>query len=227
MHDALSARSRAADGACVSAVSRRSNHENQSRNRRKVIATLQGTVTARGENFIIVETGGIGLRVYVPTALMARWGKQGRQAQLFTYLHLRENEMSLYGFETEEELSFFEVLLGVSGIGPKLALGVLSVATADSLRLAIAKGDIEYLVQMPGIGKKTAQRIVLDLKGKLEMEDLIPAAPLTPVDQEVIVALTSLGYTLSEAREVVASLPEEEMSLEERLMLAVRYFGGE
>ncbi len=135
--------------------------------------------------------------------------------------------MSLYGFETEEELGFFEVLLGVSGIGPKVALGILSAASVDSLRSAVARGDTQYLVQMPGIGKKTAQRIVLDLKGKLEVEELVPAAPLSPADTDVIAALTSLGYSLAEAREVVASLPEEEMPLEERLMLALRYFGSE
>lgn len=192
-----------------------------------MIATLQGIVTGRGENFIIVETGGIGFKVHVPIPLLARWGKLGREVQLFTYLHLRENEVSLYGFETDEALSFFQLLLGVSGIGPRLALGVLSATTVDSLHLAIAKGDIPYLTQVPGIGKKTAQRIILDLKGKLELEELVPVSPLTPVDEDVIAALTSLGYNVSEAREVVASLPEEEMSLEERLMLALRYLGGE
>jgi len=192
-----------------------------------VIATLQGIVTARGENFIVVETGGIGFKVHVPIPLLARWGKPGREVQLFTHFHLRENEMSLYGFETEDELNFFELLLGVSGIGPKVALGILSTASVDSLRLAIAKGDIEYLTQMPGLGKKTAQRIILDVKGKLEVEELIPVPPLSPLDAEIIAVLTALGYSLSEAREAVASLPEEEMPLEERLMLAVRYFGGE
>jgi len=192
-----------------------------------VIATLQGIVTARGENSIVIETGGIGFKVHVPTPLLVRWGRLGREVQLFTHLHLRENEVSLYGFETEEAHSFFELLLGVSGIGPKVALGILSTASVDSLRLAIARGDVEYLVQMPGLGKKTAQRILLDLKGKLEIEELVPAPPLSPVDADVVAALTSLGYRLSEAREAVASLPEEEMPLQERLVLAVRYFGGE
>jgi Holliday junction DNA helicase RuvA len=192
-----------------------------------VIATLQGTVTARGDNFVVVETGGIGFKVHVPIPLLARWGKPGREVQLFTHFHPRENEMSLYGFETDEELSFFELLLGVSGIGPKVALGILSTASVDSLRLAIGKGDVEYLTQMPGLGKKTAQRILLDLKGKLELEELVPVPPLTAQDQEVIAALASLGYSLSEAKEAVASLPEEEMPLQERLMQALRYFGGE
>jgi len=191
-----------------------------------VIATLQGTVTAKGESFLIVETGGIGFRVHVPTSLSARWGTLGRQVELFTYLHLRENLVSLYGFETQEALGFFELLLGVSGIGPKVALAILSAGRVDALRTAIASGDTDYLIRMPGIGKKTAQRIILDLRGKLEEEELVPALPLSPVDEDVIAALTSMGYSHSEAREALASLPEEEIPLEERLVQAIRYFGG-
>lgn len=191
-----------------------------------MIATLQGTVTAKGESFLIVETGGIGFRVHVPTSLSARWGTLGRQVDLFTYLHLRENLVSLYGFETQEALGFFELLLGVSGIGPKVALAILSAGRVDALRTAIASGDTDYLILMPGIGKKTAQRIILDLRGKIEEEELVPALPLSPVDEDVIAALTSMGYSHSEAREALASLPEEEIPLEERLVQAIRYFGG-
>jgi len=191
-----------------------------------VIATLQGTVTAKGESFMIVETGGIGFKVHVPTPLSAQWGTPSRRVQLFTHLHLRENEVSLYGFETEAELTFFELLLGVSGIGPKVAIGILSASSVDALRTAIARGDTDYLTLMPGIGKKTAQRIILDLRGKIEEEELVPALPLSPVDEDVIAALTSMGYSHSEAREALASLPEEEVPLEERLVQAIRYFGG-
>jgi len=191
-----------------------------------VIATLQGTVTAKGESFMIVETGGIGFKVHVPTPLSAQWGTPSRRVQLFTHLHLRENEVSLYGFETEAELTFFELLLGVSGIGPKVAIGILSASSVDALRTAIASGDTDYLTLMPGIGKKTAQRIILDLRGKIEEEELVPALPLSPVDEDVIAALTSMGYSHSEAREALASLPEEEVPLEERLVQAIRYFGG-
>lgn len=192
-----------------------------------MISTLQGIVTARGENFIVLETGGVGFKVHVPTPLLARWGRVGREVQLHTHLHVRDNELSVFGFDTEDALSFFELLLGVSGIGPKVALGILSAATPDALRPAIAKGDVDYLVQIPGVGKRTAQRIILDLKGKLDLEKVVGEAPATPEDEELISALTSLGYSISEARKALASLPEEEMPLEERLMLALRYFGGE
>lgn len=184
-------------------------------------------MAARGANYIVVEIGGIGFKVHVPTTFLARYGRPGREVQLFTYLHVRENEMSLYGLESEEALAFFQLLLGVSGIGPKVALAMLSTAEVDLIRQAIARGDVEYLTRIPGIGKKVAQRIILDLKGKLEAEDLAPAAPLSPVDRDVIAALTSLGYSLSEAREAIASLPEEDMPLEERLLRALSYFGQE
>jgi Holliday junction DNA helicase RuvA len=191
-----------------------------------MISTLQGTVTDKGENFLVVETGGLGFKIHLPAPLVARWGALGRQVQLFTHLHLRENEVSLYGFETKSELTFFQALLGVSGIGPKVALGALSGANVDALRSAIAAGDSDYLTQLPGIGKKTAQRIILDLRGKLEAEELVPAPALSSVDEDVLAALLSMGYSESETRAAVASLPQQEMPLEERLLLALRYFGS-
>jgi Holliday junction DNA helicase RuvA len=191
-----------------------------------MISTLQGTVADKGENFLLVETRGLGFKVHVPSPLAARWGSIGRHVQLFTHLHLRENEVSLYGFETKSELSFFEALLGVSGIGPKVALGALSGANVDGLRAAITAGDSNYLSQLPGIGKKTAQRIILDLRGKLEEKELVPAPALSPVDEDVLAALLSMGYNDTEAKAAVASLPEGEMAVEERLLLALRHLGG-
>jgi Holliday junction DNA helicase RuvA len=191
-----------------------------------MISTLQGTVADKGENFLLVETGGLGFKVHVPSPLAIRWGTTGRHVQLFTHLHLRESDVSLYGFETKSELSFFEALLGVSGIGPKVALGTLSAGNVDALRSAIAAGDSDYLTQLPGIGKKTAQRIILDLRGKLKPEELIPAPALSPVDEDVLAALLSMGYNDTEARAAVALLPEAEMAVEERLLLALRRLGG-
>ncbi len=191
-----------------------------------MISSLQGTVADSGENSLIIETGGVGFKIHVPAPLAARWGTAGRQVRLFTHLHLRENEASLYGFETKNELAFFEALLGVSGIGPRVALGALSGANVDALRAAISNGDSDYLTQLPGIGKKTAQRIILDLRGKLEEKELVPAPALSPVDQDVLAALLSMGYNDTEARAAVASLPEGEVSVEERLLLALRQLGG-
>lgn len=191
-----------------------------------MISTLQGTVADNGVNFLVVEAGGVGFKIYVPAPLAARWGTSGKQVRLFTHLHLRENEASLYGFEFKNELAFFEALLGVSGVGPKVALGALSGANVDALRVAIGAGDSAYLSQLPGIGKKTAQRIILDLRGKLEAEELVPAPALSPVDVDVVSALVSMGYNETEARAAVASLPDEEMPVEDRLLLALKQFGG-
>jgi Holliday junction DNA helicase RuvA len=191
-----------------------------------MIASLQGTVTDKAESFLVVETGGVGFKVHVPAPLVARWGTLGKHVSLFTHLQMRENEVSLYGFETRKELVFFQSLLGVSGIGPKVALGALSAGHVDALRSAIASGDSDSLTQLPGIGKKTAQRIILDLRGKLEAEELAPIPALSAADEDVIAALISMGYDNTEARATVASLPEGEMSVEDRLLLALRHLGG-
>lgn len=191
-----------------------------------MIASLQGTVTDKGESFLVVETGGVGFKVHVPAPLVARWGTLGKHVLLFTHLHMRENEASLYGFETKKELVFFQSLLAVSGIGPKVALGALSAGHVDALRSAIAAGDSDSLTQLPGIGKKTAQRIILDLRGKLEAAELAPTPALSPADEDVFAALISMGYNDTEARATVASLPEGEMSVEDRLLLALRHLGG-
>ena len=188
-----------------------------------MIASIRGKLEARGENYIVVDVGGIGFKVYVPTSLLDRLGGLGSQVELFAYLHVRENEISLYGFSTEDELALFKQLMGVSGIGPKVALGILSAASPDSLRLTIAQGDVEALSQIRGIGKKKAQRLVLDLRGKIELGPLPEA--LAPADAEVIAALTSLGYSVAEAQAALRSLPDEEMSLEDKILLALRYFG--
>jgi len=193
-----------------------------------MIARLRGKLEAQGEDYVIVNVGGIGFKVRVPTSFLDQLGDVGSPVELFTHLHVRENELALYGCATEDELTLFEQLLTVSGIGPKAALGILSALSPDTLRLAIAQGQVDVLTQVPGIGKKTAQRLVLDLKGKLDLAALMAEAPaLTPADAEVIAALTGLGYSVAEAQAALRSLPDREMDLEEKIRLALRYFGGE
>ena len=193
-----------------------------------MIARLRGKLEARGEDYVIVDVGGIGFKVRVPTSLLDQLGDVGSPVELFTHLHVRENELALYGCATEDELALFEQLLTVSGIGPKAALSILSALAPDTLRLAIAQGQVDVLTRVPGIGKKTAQRLVLDLKGKLDLAALMAEAPaISPADAEVIAALTGLGYSVSEAQAALRSLPEAEMDLEEKIRLALRYFGGE
>ncbi|MFQ6058973.1 MAG: Holliday junction branch migration protein RuvA, partial [Anaerolineae bacterium] len=193
-----------------------------------MIARLRGRLEAKGEDHVIVDVGGVGLKVRVPTSFLDQLGDVGSPVELFTHLHVRENELALYGCATEDELALFEQLLTVSGIGPRAALGILSALAPDTLRLAIAQGQVDVLTQVPGIGKKMAQRLVLDLKGKLDLAALMAEAPaLTPADAEVIAALTGLGYSVAEAQAALRSLPDREMDLEEKIRLALRYFGGE
>ena len=141
-----------------------------------MIATLHGKLEMRGEDGIIVNVGGVGYGVRVPVRTMADLGGVGSDVKLFTHLRVREDELSLYGFLTQEELRLFETLLTVSGIGPKVALNVLSSASSDTLRLAIAQGNVDVLTAIPGIGKKGAERMVLELKEKVQKLDIsVPA----------------------------------------------------
>jgi Holliday junction DNA helicase RuvA len=190
-----------------------------------MIANLKGRIEAIGKDYLIVVVGGIGFKVYVPTSFLEAAEGPGRQVELFTHLRVRENELALYGCGSEDELTLFELLLSVSGVGPKVALAMLSTMSPDSLRLAIAQGNAEVLTRVPGIGPKMAKKIIFHLKDKVEVAFAPEAVPfLTEADAEVIAALTSLGYSVVEAQAALQSLPDEEMEIEERVRLALAYF---
>ena len=190
-----------------------------------MIATLQGRIAAKGENYVIVNVGGVGFKVYAPLSLQERLGGIGQEVSLFTHMHVRENEVALYGFGTPDELALFELLLGVSGIGPKAALRIVSILSADTLREAIARGDTAMLTRIPGVGKKTAERIMVGLKDKLGVSlEFVSYPALTHADAEVISALTSLGYSVVEAQAALRSLPQGDLPLEEKIRLALQYF---
>ncbi len=191
-----------------------------------MIASLHGKIQARTDDALTLNVGGVGYRVRVPTGTLANLGAIGSEAQLYTHLHVREDEMSLYGFASEDELGLFEKLLTVSGIGPKVALGILSSASPDAIRYAIAQGDADALTAFPGIGKKTAQRLVLELRGKIDLSSLAGAGELTPVDQDVMNALITLGYSAAEASRAARSVPSSVKAIEERVRIALQYLGG-
>jgi Holliday junction DNA helicase RuvA len=188
-----------------------------------MIATLEGILEYRGNDSVIINVGGIGFRVYVPSSTLSRLGAVKGKVSLYTHLHVREDNVSLYGFASSEELALFKNLISVSGVGSKVALALLSALNPEQLVMAITSGDIDLISQAPGIGKKLASRLVVELRGKLEKEWKEVALPLAPGSADVIAALTGLGYSLTEATKAISKLPDfEELSLEEKIKMALQ-----
>ncbi|HEY8489620.1 MAG TPA: Holliday junction branch migration protein RuvA [Dehalococcoidia bacterium] len=189
------------------------------------IAQVHGVLAEKREDHVIVMVGGLGLLAYVPGSTLSRLPAVGEEVQLHTYLHVREESLSLYGFLTREEQRLFEMLLGVAGVGPKAALAFLTALSPSELAGAIAAENVEVLTRVPGIGKKLAARLVLELKGKLDAyAGAALPAPAARSD-EVLAALVGLGYSSSEAAEALAQVPDaSRLSTEERIRLALRYF---
>jgi len=190
-----------------------------------MITSLHGKLEAVGSDGAIINVGGVGFQVYMPTSTLSSLGKIGGEVNLHTYLHLREDNATLYGFVSDDELGLFQTLIGVSGLGPKLAVAMFSAMSVEKLTMAIATSSADLLTVIPGIGKKMANRLILELKDKIGAGLITtPAAQLTE-ETEVLAALTSLGYSVSEATRAVAALPPgSELSLEERVKLALQYF---
>jgi len=188
-----------------------------------MIATLEGTLDHRGNDCVIVNVGGVGFRAYVSGHTLSQLGSVKGGVFLHTHLHIRDDSVALYGFSSTEELSLFRNLVSVSGIGPKAALGLLSALNPEQLVMAIASGNTDLICQAPGIGKKTAGRLVVELRGKLEKEWSERGAPLMPEGADVISALIGLGYSLTEATKAVSALScAEELSLEEKVRMALQ-----
>lgn len=196
-----------------------------------MIRMIRGVVVGRGKDHLIVElgagSGGLGLKIFAPDPTVVQ-AQENESIQLHTYLQVREDALTLYGFTDEEELVLFEQLLGVSGVGPKVALSTLSTLAPDALRLALANDEPAVIARVPGIGKRTAQKIVLELKDKIALPSsgLESLSQITDVDTEVIEALTALGYSVVEAQRAVQNLPDDADTVEERLRMALSQFGG-
>ena len=192
-----------------------------------MIAFLTGRVAARAASFALIDVGGVGFKLAMSTSSLAALPAEGDEVTVFTYLHVREDDLSLFGFESEEERSLFEHLITVSGVGPKVALAVLSSLKPDALKHAIAREDVVLLSSVPGIGKKTAQRLIIELKDKLDLPDLAaggagpePAAAAAARD-----ALLSMGFSPSEAAAALRDAPAD-TSAEQLLKLALKALGG-
>lgn len=191
-----------------------------------MIGSLAGKLQARQDDTIILNVGGVGFRVRVSANTAAGLGGIGSETQVFTHLRVREDELSLYGFATEEELRLFETLMTVSGVGPKVALSILSAAPIETLKLALAEGNVDALTAVPGIGKKTAQRLVLELKGKIDVAGLADVGEISPLDKDVIDALINLGYSAAEATRATRAVSSRAKTIEDRVRMALQFLGG-
>ncbi len=190
-----------------------------------MIGKIEGQVIHIGDRFVIVNVLGVGYKLFVPKEVLDQV-KKDSNLSLWVYTAVRENSIDLYGFMENEELSFFEMLLGVSGIGPRSALSILDIAPVGVLRKAIAVGDMGYLTKVSGIGRKTAEKIIVELRDKLRgFEDDEFSSETIKEEKDVIEALKSLGYSQNESREAVKAIPHEIKEINERLKEALRILG--
>lgn len=189
-----------------------------------MIASISGIVNHIGRDHLIIGVGGIGVRVFVPRTVLEDVGRVGRTISLHTHLVVRETELTLYGFESEEDLSLFELLLGVNGVGPKVGLAILSTLSPEIFRNAVAREEAPILQRVPGIGKKTAERILFQLRDKVEVFAPGEATPfVSDVDADVIDLLTDLGFSIVEAQTALQNVPRDVSTVDERLHRALQH----
>ena len=187
-----------------------------------MIGYVKGILEEADDQCIIVDNHGIGYRIFVPGSVFSGAIPIGQEVKVYTYLNVKEDAMQLYGFATRDDLRVFKLLLGVNGIGPKAGLGILSALSADDLRFAVLADDAAAIAKAPGIGKKTAQKMILELKDKLKLEDAFEmklahqqeessagASDLRDSRQEAVEALVALGYSSADALRAVRKVPEE------------------
>ncbi len=190
-----------------------------------MISSLEGIILLKGEKFFVIEAGGVGYKAFATQETLHKIPEKGRQIKVWTHEYIREDARELYAFLHYAELELFELLISVSGIGPKGALNVLAIAPADTLKKAIAAGDTSYLTRVSGIGKKLAEKIVLELKEKLSGRGVIVDAPELKDEADVLEALMNLGYTQRDARNALAKVPPGVMSVEDRIKKALKALG--
>ncbi len=190
-----------------------------------MLSALEGSVELKGQRFLIVNTGSLSYRVFVTSETLRKLPEKGQKIKLWTHLYSREDTQELYGFLHYAELEFFETLIQIPGIGPKSGLGIMSVTSLDALKKAIAAGDTAYLTKVSGIGRKTAEKVVLELKEKLSGRGLALPAPELKEESDALSALISLGYTHQEAREALSRLPPDIHRAKDKVREALRQFG--
>ncbi len=199
-----------------------------------MISYIRGELVAVEKEKVIIDVGGVGYGIFVPESAMGLLPQMGNEVKLYTYLNVREDAMQLFGFLTRDDLEIFKLLIGVSGIGPKGGLSILSKLTADDLRFAIMSGDSKAISAAPGIGKKTAEKVIIELKDKLDIEQILnPSDSETKsaikmdssaneVQSEAVQALVALGYGSTESLKAVNKVNSENMTVEEVLKQALK-----
>ncbi len=198
-----------------------------------MISYIRGELVDIQEDKIIVDVGGVGYGIYMPRQAITRLPAAGREVKIHTYLNVREDAMQLFGFLGRDDLEVFKLVIGVSGIGPKGGLSILSQMSPDELRFAVISNDTKAISKTPGIGKKTAEKLIIELKDKLNMEDVLERgkdsleysqemSESVGVQAEAVQALTALGYGSTEALRAVKSVIADGMTVEEVLKLSLK-----
>jgi len=185
-----------------------------------MIGKLKGKIDQITNGYAIIDVGGVGYRVHLSDVSMGRIAKQ-QEVELYIHTHVREDQITLYGFQSQDELGIFELLLSISGIGPKAALGILTIASPSTIKNAIVEGDSSILTRVSGVGKKTAERVILELKNKI---DTLPMSDKKEAraDQEVVEALMAMGYSAFEAREAYRAVPKDAGDISEKIKHALK-----
>ena len=190
-----------------------------------MISHITGKILLKGDKFAILDVSGVGYKIYISVDTLRRLGNKEEEISLWTHLAVREDALDLYGFTKYAEVELFEMLISISGVGPKSALGIMGVAPLDTLKTAIASGDTTYLTKVSGIGKKNAEKIILELRDKLGAIDDNNSGGVLREESDAIDGLVSLGYSVIEAREALKEISQEIKGTSERIKEALKHLG--
>ncbi len=187
-----------------------------------MIHSISGTLVLKRNGIAVIDVHGVSFKVSMPDTLLEKLPAIGSETKILTHLHVREDDLSLFGFLNEDELELFEKLISISGIGPKSAMNIMAIATVERLVAAISGGEVELLQKVSGVGKKTAERIVMELKDKVAGGDVKGIVSKMEADDDVYEALTSMGYTAKQAKNAMSKINPESKSASERLKEALK-----
>ncbi len=190
-----------------------------------MISYLEGKILEKGEKFFTINVNGVGYKIFSHTGVLEKIPEVGRDAKIWTHLYVREDALDLYGFLDRDELEFFEILISISGIGPRSALGILEVAPVISLKQAIVSEDETFFTKVSGIGRKTAQRLILELKSKLVKSVSLVKGSDSEQMGEALEALVSLGYNQRDARRSLQEIPKDIKGVEAKVKAALKLLG--